>query len=111
MADATPEVEIARVFAETLDACDYARAAWFLAAGCRYIRPSAEVLIGPDAILASYRESDARARRSFDTVAYRSEATADELGGIRLTFSTNSDAGALPTLSAARKLYTLTKMK
>jgi hypothetical protein len=86
MADATQEIAIARKFAEALDACDFARAARFLAADCQYFRPKADVLIGPDAILASYRESDVRARRHFDTVDYRSETAVDELGGVRLTF-------------------------
>jgi hypothetical protein len=106
MADATREVEVARQFAEALDACDYTRAARFLAAGCRYFRPSADVLIGRDAILASYQGSDARARRNFDTVDYRSETTPDELGVIRLTFFDELGcAGAVHTFRSSQIVY------
>ena len=79
-------LELGRQFAAVLDACDYASAAEFLAGQCLYERPSRESLIGPRAICDSYRESDERARRDFDSVVYRSEVTADASGGIRIDF-------------------------
>jgi len=80
-------------FATALDACDYAAAAEFLAPDCRYRLSDDDVRTGPEEILASYRESDARARREFDNVKYSSEATADESGGIRLVFTDELHCG------------------
>jgi len=86
MREATAPTELASEFAAALDACDYAKAARFLAANCRYHISANDVRVGADDILQSYRDSDARARRSFDSVQCRSEAAVNEFGGIRLTF-------------------------
>jgi hypothetical protein len=79
-------IELARKFAAALDACDYAEAARFLAADCQYFVSPNDVRVGTVDILQSYRESDANARRYFDSVQYRSEAAANDSGGVRLTF-------------------------
>ena len=75
----------ARRFAAALDACDYATADEFLAADCHYDGPRGSY-VGPEAIIDSYRESDARGRRQFDGVSYRSEATPEGPGRVRLTY-------------------------
>jgi hypothetical protein len=85
---------LGRQFAAALDACDYVRAAEFLADHCSYARRGQETLVGPSAICDSYRESDVRARRVFDTVKYRSEATEDAFGGVRLTFFDELESGS-----------------
>jgi hypothetical protein len=79
-------IDLGRQFAGALDARDYARAAGFLAVDCRYERTGQETLFGPHAICDSYRQSDVRAQCAFDSVVYRSEASSDVTGGIRLTF-------------------------
>jgi hypothetical protein len=66
-------------FALMLDEDDYARAATFLSPRCAY-DTGAATLVGPDAIIASYRASSEKARRLFDSIEYISEiagATAD----------------------------------
>jgi hypothetical protein len=68
---------VAQVFADALDHNDFERAATMLAPTCRYDLTAASfsaegTLVGPDAILESYRWHDARARRLFDHVDYSS---------------------------------------
>lgn len=84
--DSTKLLEIGRRFAAALDACDYAEAEHYLATNCRYHGPNGITALGPAQILQTYRDCDAKARRAFDTVVYRSEAALDESGAIRLTF-------------------------
>lgn len=66
-----PLVETARAFARALDADDYTAARALLAPDCAY-HTGREVLHGPEAILASYREASRWARASFDRVGYQS---------------------------------------
>ncbi|MEX2091099.1 MAG: hypothetical protein WD971_00405 [Pirellulales bacterium] len=80
------QIELGYQFAAALDARDYVGAAEFLSSNCCYSRRGEKTLVGPAAIVESYRQSDARARLDFDSVKYRSEAVADESGGVRLTF-------------------------
>jgi hypothetical protein len=42
--------------------------------------------VGPESILASYRESDEKARREFDRVEYDSEVKSSDPSGITLMF-------------------------
>jgi hypothetical protein len=79
-------LEMGKRFAAALDACDYREAAGLLAGGCHYERAGQETIFGPEAICDSYRESDLRARREFDSVTYDSEAEENSSGGVRLTF-------------------------
>lgn len=79
-------VEIARQFAAALDSCNYGKAAEFLSERCLYERPRNTALVGRQSICSSYRESDVRAKYEFDIVKYRSEATAEASGGVRLVF-------------------------
>lgn len=62
---------IAKRFAAALDRCDFSEAARYLAPDCRY-EFGQEVLIGPDAIIASYRESDEWGRGVLQQVVYES---------------------------------------
>jgi hypothetical protein len=63
--------EIAARFASALDADDFAAARVLLAPECRYeVRGS--VLIGPDAILESYRVASEGGKREFDRLTYAS---------------------------------------
>ncbi len=63
---------IARLFATALDRCDYDEATRHVGAGCRY-QISGQELVGPEAIIASYRESAEWGRRVLDQVVYESE--------------------------------------
>jgi hypothetical protein len=70
---ATPSInEIAHRFAGALDREDYEAARAMLTPDCRYEGRTGTV-VGPDAIVSSYRHHSATARRLFDTVEYRSE--------------------------------------
>ncbi len=71
-------LDIARRFAAALDRCDFGEAAGYLAPDCRY-EIGHEVLVGPDAVVASYRASDEWGRRVLHRVIYESEVeeTAD----------------------------------
>jgi hypothetical protein len=106
--DVTKEklIEVARRFADALDACSYTQAADFLSPECRYHVSADDVLVDPEAILASYHECDVKARRDFDQIKYRSEATADESGGVRLTFFDElRRGGATHTYSSTQIVY------
>ena len=84
-------LETARAFADCLDRSDFASVAVMLAPGCRYVTGSSltpeGTLVGPDAIIASYRRHDERARSLFDRVEYSSavEAVRDNSAVIRFT--------------------------
>ncbi len=75
---------LARRFAALLDADDLERLRAMLAAACEY-DTGREVLVGPAAILASYREASDRARERFDALRFESEIlSADESSAIVL---------------------------
>jgi hypothetical protein len=63
--------DVAARFAAALDADDFAAAGALLSPECRY-EVRGEVLTGPEAILASYREASESARREFGRVTYSS---------------------------------------
>ena len=65
--------EIALRFARALDREDYEAAKAMLAANCRY-EARTDTLLGPDAIISSYRRNGTTARHLFDSIEYRSEA-------------------------------------
>ena len=77
MSDKERALAAARAFADALDQNDFESAAAMLAPDCRYVQESAltseGTLVGPDAILASYRWHDERSRRLFDRVEYSSD--------------------------------------
>ena len=58
-------------FAAALDAEAYDEAVQFLAHDCAYESPDG-TLIGPEAIMASYRDNGERARSRFDEIVYSS---------------------------------------
>jgi hypothetical protein len=69
----TPNInEIAHRFANALDQENYEAVRVMLAPDCRY-EGRTETLVGPDAIVSSYRHHGATAQRLFDTIEYRSE--------------------------------------
>jgi hypothetical protein len=65
-------LESARRFAAALDAEDYEAVRASLGSGCVYDAPQG-VLIGPEAIVASYRENADGARSRFAKIEYTSE--------------------------------------
>ncbi len=78
-------LSIARRFASALDRCDFDEAADYLAADCRYDTGHGE-LVGPDAIIASYRASDEWGRGVLDQVVYESEVTANADGSFTVLY-------------------------
>jgi hypothetical protein len=66
-----PILEIARRLAVALDAEDYETARACLAVECIYHSPDG-VLVGPDAIISSYRENGASGRARFEQVQFES---------------------------------------
>jgi hypothetical protein len=65
-------IPIARAFAAALDRSEFAEAESYLSPGCRY-RIGAQELVGREAIIGSYRESDEWGRRALDQLIYESE--------------------------------------
>lgn len=63
---------IARLFAAALDRCDFAEASHYLSPDCRYQIGGGE-LIGPEAIIGSYRDSAEWGSRTLEQVIYESE--------------------------------------
>ena len=70
---------VAQRFAGALDRCDFAEAQAYLSEDCHY-QIGQETLIGPEAIIASYRDSAEWGRRTLDQVVYESQVTQDEKG-------------------------------
>jgi hypothetical protein len=70
-------LDAARKFAAALDAEDYETAGALLASNCDYHSPSG-LIVGPAAIVASYRGIGESARRKLDAIEYTS---AVEMGG------------------------------
>lgn len=67
---------VAKDFATALDRCDFAKAALYLSPDCHY-QARSEELIGPDAIVASYRDSAEWASLTLEQVIYESEVQKD----------------------------------
>ncbi len=63
---------IATRFAAALDRSDFVEAARYLSPDCQY-QIGEEVLIGPESIIASYRESAEWGRRTLEQVIYESQ--------------------------------------
>ncbi len=76
---------IPRRFASALDRCDFAEAAGYLAPDCQY-DVGHERLVGPDAIIASYRESAEWGSRTLDQVIYESEVQQDADGSFTVLY-------------------------
>ena len=62
---------IATRFAVALDAEDYATLGELLSIDCEYVART-DAFVGPEAIIASYREAGAWAKASIDSVTYES---------------------------------------
>lgn len=76
---------IARRFAAALDRCDFVEATQYLAPDCRYETGHGE-LVGPDAIIASYRESAEWGSQALDQVVYES-AVEERDGSFRVLYT------------------------
>jgi hypothetical protein len=85
MTDRPDIVEIARRFAGALDQDNYEIARALLADDCGYEGP-AKAVIGPEAIVSSYRDHSAMAQRLFDAVEYRSETTRMSVDTVSIAF-------------------------
>ena len=72
-------IAIARHFAAALDRCDYEEAAHFISSECA-CSVGTETLVGPQAIIASYRESSDWGARVLDSVAYESSVRSVPVG-------------------------------
>jgi hypothetical protein len=78
-------LSIVRRFATALDRSDFAEAARYLAPGCRYDTGHGE-LTGPEAIIASYRESDEWGRGVLDQVVFESEVQQENDGSFTVLY-------------------------
>lgn len=78
-------LETARALAEALDRSDEAAARPLLAPGCVYDLGGRR-LVGPDAILASYRASAEWATAHFDQVRYESRVRPETAGRVAVTY-------------------------
>jgi hypothetical protein len=78
-------LQAAERFASALDAEDFARVPTLLAPNCAYHAPEA-LLIGPDAIVASYRQNAEAARRRFDQIEYQSRVEPGSPAAALITF-------------------------
>jgi hypothetical protein len=106
MTDGGKVIEKARQFAQALDACDYQAAAKYLAADCRYVLTPDGVYVGPDTILAKYRQSDEKARREFDSVEYSNEVSSTASGCAIVTFvDALRKCGAMHTYRCSQIVY------
>jgi len=78
-------IDVAKRFARSLDQADYASAAECLATACQY-EIAGQMHVGPDAILASYRESGDWAARTLDGIRYENNVRPKEGGGVVVEF-------------------------
>ena len=76
---------IAERWAAALDADAFGELPAFLTEDCIYHAPNGAI-VGPDAIVASYRESSEWAHDTFDAISWDSECAVDEDGRVRITF-------------------------
>ena len=80
-----PTREIARQFADALDRDDYGTAADFLTPETTYTIHG-RLFIGPDEILARYRDSSEWAHSAFDRIDYESSVELLDDDRVRVTF-------------------------
>jgi hypothetical protein len=93
-------------FAAALDADDFDAVRWVLAAGCRYeIRGT--VLVGPDAILESYRSASEGAKQEFDSVRYESLVVAFGAGTVTVEFADHVERNGKAHTFRCRQRLTL----
>lgn len=78
--------QIAERFAAALDRDDYDAASELLASDCRYEISNTETLVGPAAIVGSYRAHSERAKQSLDEVRYESQVETKKDGAIPILF-------------------------
>jgi hypothetical protein len=96
--------DVAARFAAALDADDFAAAGQLLAPDGRY-EVRGEVLVGPGAILKSYREASEAARREFDRVTYSSRVIEATLWTATIEFADHIErAGVTHTFRSRQHL-------
>ncbi len=79
-------LEAAERFAIALDAEDFERVRTLLAPNCAYHAPEG-LLIGPDAIVASYRQNAEAARGRFDQIEYTSSVELNSPAAAQIAFT------------------------
>jgi hypothetical protein len=99
-----PGGDIAARFAAALDADDFGAVRPLLGEECRYdVR--GETLVGPDAILDSYRTASASARRAFDRVTYSSRVVRTDADSATVEFADHLErAGSTHTFRSLQHL-------
>lgn len=85
--------EVAARLAAALDAEDYAAARGWLADDCVYHIDGGDI-VGPDAIIDSYRGNGDQARRRFDEIRYASEAVGTAPDAAEVTYTDRLRRGA-----------------
>jgi hypothetical protein len=106
MSEIQEQLAVARRFAAALDREDYDQARGQLAAGCAYRRGDAE-LLGPDAVIAAYRESAEWASAHLDAVVYRSRVELGQDGRFVVRFEDDLTHGGRRHVHACRQFLTL----
>lgn len=81
----TESTALAQRFASSLDHEDYPTAAACLAPACRY-ETGAQIHLGPEAIIGSYREHGDWAASTLDSVRYESVVRTGEPGELIVEF-------------------------
>jgi len=76
----------ARRLAEALDAEDYSAARATLAEGCVY-HTGTTTLVGPEAVIGSYRATGEAAHERFDEILYASRVDPSETSGAVITYT------------------------
>ena len=79
-------VRLAAGFSQALDDDSYDVLRTLLSADCQYHSRTA-VIVGPDAIIDSYRDQNALARRLFDRVEYSSSVTKGGPASVSVVFT------------------------
>jgi len=103
---------IAQKFATALDQNDFAAVAALLSADCRYELTKSEFtsetsLVGPAAIIESYRWHDTRARAAFDRVEYSSCVEGVENMSATIRFTDALEKAALRHVYECRQHVTI----
>jgi SnoaL-like domain len=94
---------VARRFARALDRENYDAVEGLLAADCGYQGP-VRALLGPEAIVSSYRDQAALARQLFDAVEYHSEIATTGADTACVSFSDHIVSGGRKHVYRCRQL-------
>jgi hypothetical protein len=87
-------LDVALSWAEALDHDAFDRLPSYLTPDCVYHAPGGEI-VGPEAIVASYRASSEWAHDTFDTITWDSECAAEDDDRVLITFIDITDHAGL----------------